>query len=88
MFFMVGLLVAGVALMTGIGIRIGSVIGSLVLLLIFLAGFILPEHNPILDEHIIYTIALIGIFYARPGWISLRRWWISLSVVKNHPLLE
>ena len=86
--FMIGLLLVGLALILGIGIKIASYSGSLMLLLIWLALFP-PEHNPLLDEHIIYIIILVGILYVMPGkWFGLGEWWSETKLVKKFPILE
>src|SRR3989344_2416085 len=59
--FMVGLAVIGTALVLGIGMRIATYSGTLLLLLMYLAVYP-PKTNPILDDHIIY-IAVLWVLY-------------------------
>jgi len=48
-----------------------------------------PENNPILDDHIIYMIILLGIAFVQPGkWIGLGRWWSRIPLVQRFPILE
>lgn len=87
--FMLGLLFVGVTLMLGIGVRLGGYIGALMLVLMYTAGFILPEHNPFLDDHLIYAIIMIGLAAARAGhYFGLGKWWSSTGLVKQYPILE
>lgn len=60
--FMLGLLFVGLTLCLGIYVRAGAAIGIIMLMLMYLA-LILPENNPILDDHIIYSLMLLYIMY-------------------------
>lgn len=86
--FMLGLLLIGLALMLGIGVRVACYTGSLLLLLMFLAASLPPEHNPIIDEHIIYILVLYLFSTKNVGdWLGLGNWWSKLDFVKKHPYL-
>ncbi len=85
--FMLGLLFIGAALIFGIATKLAGYAGSLLLFLMWLA-LVPPEHNPILDEHIIYLLVLIGIAKGNGQAISLRKWWNSTRLVRKHKLLE
>ncbi|MFX0095624.1 MAG: hypothetical protein ACFFBD_28055, partial [Candidatus Hodarchaeota archaeon] len=52
--FMGTLLIAGVTLILGIFVRIGSLVAIIFMLSVW-AGAIPLENNPIVDEHIVYT---------------------------------
>lgn len=86
--FMAGLLLIGFALVAGIGMRLATVSGVLLLMMMWMA-LMLPENNPILDDHIIYSIVLLGLLAAnkRQVW-GLRNWWIKQPLVKRLPILE
>ncbi len=56
--FMLGLLFVGVTLLTKKLVEYGCMAGILMLLLMYLA-LVLPENNPIVDEHIVYIIVLL-----------------------------
>lgn len=87
--FMIGILCIGVALMLGIGVRIACYSGALMLVLMFLAGFIPPEHNPIIDEHLIYAITLIGLALMPSGeWLGFGKAWAKTGLVKKYPILK
>lgn len=60
--FMLGLLFVGITLIFNRYVKWGCIAGSLMLLLMYLA-LMLPENNPIIDDHIVYilVLALIGL---------------------------
>ncbi|MBS3133920.1 DoxX family membrane protein [Candidatus Woesearchaeota archaeon] len=58
--FMIGLLLLGLGLIFGIYVKIAAYAGALLMFLIWTA-LTPPEHNPIIDEHIVYLLVLIGI---------------------------
>ena len=87
--FMIGLLVIGLPLILGIGVRLAALTGVAMLAFMYTAGFILPEHNPILDEHIIYAIIMIGLIVGHGGYrLGFGRWWANTRLVRRYPVLE
>ncbi|MCA9356478.1 hypothetical protein H6790_01475 [Candidatus Nomurabacteria bacterium] len=60
--FMLGLLFVGLTLCTGIYVRAGAAIGIIMLMLMYLA-LMLPENNPIIDDHIVYSLILLYIMH-------------------------
>ena len=87
--FMLGLLGIGLGLSLGIMVRLASLAGVLLLLLMFSALSLPPTNNPLLDEHIIYAVVLVGIYFTRPGqWLGLAGWWRKLALVRGYPWLE
>ena len=87
--FMLGLMTIGVTLLLGVGVRLGAYIGVLTLLLMYTAGFILPEHNPILDEHIVYAVVMLALAAAGAGrFLGLGKVWAKTALVKRFPILE
>lgn len=77
--FMLGLLGVGVSLMLGVGVRIGAIAGTAMLLLMYLAEFPLTltgATNPLIDSHItdisIMAIVFFGVYSQR---LSLARTW-------------
>lgn len=58
--FMLGLLGAGVGLCTKKYFRLGAYIAIAQLSLIYLAGFLPPEHNPFIDDHLVYIALLLA----------------------------
>ena len=86
--FMIGLLLIGLALILGIGVRIASVSGIVMLLLMYTA-VLLPENNPFLDDHIINSIVLIGVMVSNSGnYFGLGNWWSNTALVKRYPFLR
>lgn len=86
--YLAGLCGVGVALILGIGIRIASVSGTLMMLLIYLAA-LPPEHNPIIDEHIIYALLLLLFVPLQAGQpFGLGKWWQKTPLVQKFPILE
>ena len=87
--FMLGLLFVGLALISGIGVKIAGYSGALIFLLMYTAGFIPPKNNPFLDEHIIYIIIMIGIAITESGQtLGLGKWWASIRFIKRHQFLK
>lgn len=84
--FMLGMLGVGVALLLGIGMRVAAVAGAMQMLLIRAASP-MPENNPIVDEHVIYALALFALLFAGAGdhW-GLGRLWRRTGLVKRFPL--
>ncbi|MDP2625099.1 MAG: hypothetical protein Q8P27_02835 [Candidatus Peregrinibacteria bacterium] len=86
--FMMGLLLLGVSLLLGIGLRLASYGGPLLMLLLWSAA-LPPEHNPFMDEHIIYALLLFGMPYSNAGdYWGLGQWWAKQSLVKKFPILK
>jgi thiosulfate dehydrogenase [quinone] large subunit len=86
--FMLGLFFVGITLIIGIMVRLGSLIGSLMLFLMYLA-LIPPKDNPFIDSHIIYALVLL-LFAASDnneccGFIKK---WSELKIVKKFPILK
>ncbi len=85
--FMLGMLLTGLALIFGIGIRIASYAGATMMFLIWLS-VLPPEHNPIIDEHIIYILVLIGLKEKAGYKWGLRGKWSKTPIVKKYKILE
>lgn len=56
--FMAGLLFVGLTLLFNKYLKWGAIAGSIMMILMYLA-LLLPENNPIIDDHIIYILVLI-----------------------------
>lgn len=86
--FMAGMGLIGTALILGIGIKVATTTGSLLMLMIWLA--LLPgENNPLLDEHIVYIAVLIGIRLSNSHQVwGLGNWWQRQNLVKKYPILS
>lgn len=86
--FMAGLGLIGATLILGIGIRVAAVSGAIMMIMMWSAT-LLPANNPLIDEHIIYAIVLLGILSANKNqkW-GLRELWVKQSLVKRFPIIE
>ena len=85
--FMLGLAAIGTALLLGIGMRIAAVSGALLYLLMWTV-VLPPENNPIVDDHIIGALALLGLALVHAGdTAGLGRWWKHQPVVRDNPWL-
>jgi thiosulfate dehydrogenase [quinone] large subunit len=85
---MAGLLLIGGALLVGIGVKIACIVGS-VLMLLFYSAHVPPINNPIIEEHIIFIVVLIGIAKVGAGrWFGLGDRWSKTSLVRRFPILE
>lgn len=86
--FMIGLLLIGLALIFGILVKAAAYSGALLLFLMWLA-VLPPEHNPFLDEHIIYGISLILLAHWKAGFVlGYGKHWSKTKLVKENPFLE
>jgi len=83
---MTGLFLIGIALVLGIGIKIASYAGALLMFLFWLV--VLPkEHNPIIDEHVLYFFIFIGLANIKEHWFSFNRRWRNITIVKKYGFL-
>ncbi len=72
--FMAVLLLGGLALMLGIGVRIAAIGGGILMLFMFLAADVWPQNNPVNSSHVIEMAAFAGIATVGAGPFSLQRW--------------
>ena len=82
--FMIGLLGIGAALMLGIGQKV-ALFATPAMLLMMYTTQMWPANNPILDDHIIQALAVIGIILVELTHqpIGLGTWWRKLGIVKK-----
>ena len=91
--FMVGMIAIGVAVMLGIGLRVSAVVGTVIMLAMYLAewpfGANAASNNPVVDYHIIYALALIVCASLAAGdtW-GFGRPWKSLPFVRRNRWLH
>ncbi|MFG2561844.1 hypothetical protein [Streptomyces sp. NPDC048496] len=97
--FMLGLLGIGVAVMSGVALRLAAVAGTAMMALMWLAEWPPAKHlsdgaptmstNPFADYHVIYAFALIALAAAGAGatW-GLHRVWARLPIVRDHAWLR
>lgn len=90
--FMIGMLAIGLAVMIGIGLRVSAVVGTAIMLMMYLAewpfGANAASNNPLVDYHIIYALALIVIATTSAGdtW-GAGLPWKRLGIVQKQPWL-
>ncbi len=86
--FMAGLAGIGAALLAGVAMRIAAASGTAMLVLMWLAS--LPMvNNPVIDDHIIYAVVLVGLAAAGAGnTLGLGRTWANLAIVRRFPILK
>jgi thiosulfate dehydrogenase [quinone] large subunit len=82
--FMLALLGIGVALILGIGMRIAAAAGALLYLLMWFV-VLPPATNPVVDDHTIGLLVVIGLALVHAGdtW-GLGRWWKNQPVVRGN----
>jgi thiosulfate dehydrogenase [quinone] large subunit len=85
--FMLGLLGIGTALLLGIGMRIAAISGAVLYLLMWTAA-LPPTTNPIVDDHIVGILVLIGLALVHAGdTFGLGRWWKTQPIVERNTWL-
>lgn len=86
--FMLGLLGIGLALFTGVGIRMAAGAGALLYTLMYLAQIPL-DNNPIVDDHMIGAIVVIVLALTLAGdtW-GFGRQWARTNLVRKYPVLR
>ncbi len=85
--FMVGLLLIGVALILGIGMRLATYGGVLLMLMMWSAAFP-PANNPIVDDHIIYALLFVILHNSNAGEVlGFGKSWKKNGLGKKYPIL-
>ena len=86
--FMIGLAGIGLALLTGIAMRIGTIAGA-VLMMMMWSVTLPPTDNPFLDYHVIFAGLLVALLLLGAGdTLGLHRWWSRTGVVHRFPWLR
>jgi len=83
--FMLGLAGVGIALMLGIGTKLGAWSGVGLLGLMYIAHFD-NTNNPLIDEHIVYALAVVGIVFVELKYqaIGLGKLWRKIPLVQKN----
>jgi len=86
--FMLGLLAIGVALTFGIAMRLGTIAGFVMYLMMWSVA-LWPANNPVLDEHILgaLSMAVLGLTLAGETW-GAGRTWARIPLVRRFPILR
>ncbi|MFF1309109.1 hypothetical protein [Streptomyces sp. NPDC058307] len=97
--FMLGLLGVGLALVSGIALRLAAVAGTTLMAFMWIAEWPPAKHladgspsmstNPLIDYHVLYAAVLIALAVASAGttW-GLGRTWARLPAVRDHAWLR
>jgi thiosulfate dehydrogenase [quinone] large subunit len=86
--FMLGLAGIGIALMTGVAMRIATAAGVAMLVLMWSAA-LPPANNPFMDDHLIYALVLVGLALVGAGkTLGLGTVWERLPIIRDHGLLK
>lgn len=87
-----GLTLLGVSLILGIGVRLSSLLGALLMLLYYFPILDFPYPNPhsfLVDEHIIYALVLLVLAGFRAGrTMGLENWCSKLPICSRFPALR
>lgn len=85
--FMLGLLGIALALLLGVGMRIATVAGAIMVILMWSAS-LPPQDDVFMDNHIIYALVLLGLALVHAGnTFGLGQWWTQTSLVRRFPWL-
>jgi thiosulfate dehydrogenase [quinone] large subunit len=58
-------------LLLGVGVRVAGFAGAVLVLLMWSAN-LPPANNPLIDEHVVYAVLLVGLALVRAGqWYGL-----------------
>jgi uncharacterized membrane protein YphA (DoxX/SURF4 family) len=88
--FMIGLAGIGLALMLGMGTKIGAWSGVAMLAMMYTThawpGAVPAGSNPFLDEHIVYAVTGVGIVFVelQRQAVGLGSWWRKLPIVQKN----
>jgi thiosulfate dehydrogenase [quinone] large subunit len=86
---MLGLLGVGLGLILVIFMKLSTFFGGLMLALIYLAGFLPPQHNHLINEHIIYIIVMAVLYLIQSGkYLGLGKLWSQTKLVEKYKFLE
>lgn len=87
--YMLSMLLIGLALIFGIGIRLAAIGGIVWMAIFYTATAVWPEFNPFLDDHVVYAIVLAGIAFVGAGrYLGLGKYWEKVPLVQRYPILK
>ena len=86
--FMLGLLSIGAALVLGIGMRFAAVAGAALYLMMY-AAVMVPENNPVFDDHLLGAISVVVLALTLAGdtW-GFGKQWSRTSLVRSNEFLR
>lgn len=87
-----GQLLLGISLILGIGVRLSSILGALLMLLYYLPQLNFPYIGTtayLIDDHVIYALVLVYFAVIRAGRVyGLETWCSNLPICKKIPNLR
>ena len=87
-----GLTLLGISLILGVFVRLSTFLGAILMLLYYFPVLqfpYIPPHSYLVDEHMIYALALLLLGACGAGrYFGLDRWCASLSISSRHPRLR
>jgi len=87
--YMLSMLLIGLALILGIGTRLAAIGGIIWMTIFYTATAIWPEHNPFVDEHVVYVVLLAALALLGAGrYLGLGDWWNRTALVRRLPVLK
>jgi thiosulfate dehydrogenase [quinone] large subunit len=86
--FMLGLLAIGIALTFGIAMRLGTIAGFVMYMMMWTVA-LWPANNPVLDDHILGALSMVvlGLALAGDTW-GAGRIWARTQLVRRFPILR
>jgi thiosulfate dehydrogenase [quinone] large subunit len=87
--FMLSMLLIGLGLISGIMTRIAAIGGIAWMAIFYTATAMWPEHNPVVDDHVVYALVLAGLAVMGAGrYLGLGGYWERLPLVQRYPVLR
>ena len=87
--YMLSMLLIGTALILGVATRLAAIGGIIWLTIFYTATAIWPEHNPFLDEHVVYAVLLVALVLLGAGsYLGLGDRWNRTRLVTRLPFLK
>src|SRR5207247_2311260 len=72
----------------GATVRIASIGGIIWMVIFFTATAIWPEHNPVVDEHVVNAVVLVALLLANAGrYYGLGKIWQRTKLVRRYRVL-
>ena len=85
-----GLTLLGISLILGIGVRLSSTLGAVLMLFYYFPVLEFPyvEHGYLVDDHIIYALVLVYLASVRAGRFFGLEEWFSKTFLSSYPKFQ